>query len=307
MLAFGRFLLQSPVRAAIVLSVLTALSFFASPLAFFLVGTPLALIALRKGVASGIVAALGCVALTTLLGLAMNAALGTKVYALVPLVFLCMIWLPLWSCAYALRLSESQGMALLFVGVMGALFAGYVHFLLDYIHAWWALWFEQVKEGLAPDLAPAQLAQLESMQEAIVPMISTLMVSGYVINLAVALLLARWWQSALFNPGGFKVEFLTLRLPEKLLAPTLLSLIALLLLRGGAPLFFRDLVATVLILYLFQGLATIHRHAHYRKVPKIGLTVLYILLILFPLEVSLIVAGTGIANACLGKKPAPSG
>lgn len=307
MLAFGRFLLQSPVRAAIVLSVLTALSFFASPLAFFLVGTPLALIALRKGVASGIVAALGCVALTTLLGLAMNAALGTKVYALVPLVFLCMIWLPLWSCAYALRLSESQGMALLFVGVMGVLFAGYVHFLLDYIHAWWALWFEQVKEGLAPDLAPAQLAQLESMQEAIVPMISTLMVSGYVINLTVALLLARWWQSALFNPGGFKVEFLTLRLPEKLLAPTLVSLIALLLLRGNAPLFFRDLMATVLILYLFQGLATIHRHAHYRKVPKIGLTVLYILLILFPLEVSLIVAGTGIANACLGKKPAPSG
>ena len=98
-----------------------------------------------------------------------------------------------------------------------------------------ALWFEQVKEGLAPDLAPAQLAQLESMKEAIAPMISTFMVSGYVINLTVALLLARWWQSALFNPGGFKAEFLTLRLPEKLLAPTLLGLIALLLLRGGAP------------------------------------------------------------------------
>lgn len=307
MLAFGRFLLQSPGRAAIILSVLTALSFFFSPLAFFLVGTPLALIVLRKGMAAGVLTALGCVALTTLLGLAMNATLGTRIYALVPFAFLCMIWLPLWTCAYALRLGESQGMALLCVGVMGAVFAGYVHFFLEYIHAWWDLWFEQVKEGLPPDFAPAQLAQLESVKEAAVPMISTLMVSGYVLNLAIALLLARWWQSALFNPGGFKVEFLTLRLPEKLLAPTLVSIIALLLLRGGAPLFFRDLVAIVLLLYLFQGLATIHRHAHYRRVPKLGLTALYILLILFPLEVSLIVAGTGIANACLGKKPAPSG
>ena len=307
MLAFGRFLLQSPGRAAIILSVLTALSFFASPLAFFLVGTPLALIVLRKGMPAGILTALGCLVLTTLLGVAMNAALGTDIYALVPFVFLCMIWLPLWSCACALRLSESQGMALLCVGVMGALFTGYVHFLLGHIHAWWDLWFEQMKEGLAPDLAPAQLAQLESMKESIAPLISTIMVSGYALNLSLALLLARWWQSALFNPGGFKVEFMTLRLPEKLLAPTLLGLIALLIWRGGAPLIFRDLAATVLILYLFQGLATIHRHAHYRKTPKIGLIALYILLILFPLEVSLIVAGTGIANACLGKKPAPSG
>ena len=95
--------------------------------------------------------------------------------------------------------------------------------MLEDIQKWWREWFETWKEYAAS--GPAQ-EQLEQAYEVISPMLSAIFASGFVASLILTLLLARWWQSALFNPGGFRKEFYALRLPRILVFPTLAGLMA---------------------------------------------------------------------------------
>ena len=44
----------------------------------------------------------------------------------------------------------------------------------------------------------------------------------HTVVIIVSLILARWWQSSLYNPGGFKAEFQQLRLPKKAAIPLML-------------------------------------------------------------------------------------
>ena len=73
-------------------------------------------------------------------------------------------------------------------------------------------------------------------------------------SLVVALLLARWWQSLLYNPGGFQTEFHQLRLSP---AQAVVSLVATLycLLQGGDYLTWLGVFAMPLLL---SGIALVH-------------------------------------------------
>jgi hypothetical protein len=74
--------------------------------------------------------------------------------------------------------------------------------------------------------------------------------NGFVV--VMCLVLARWWQSLLYNPGGFKVEFHQLRLPPKL--SIVLLAVALLLLGAGYGLW-----ALIFSLpFMFAGFALVH-------------------------------------------------
>lgn len=52
-----------------------------------------------------------------------------------------------------------------------------------------------------------ELTQIQVVLDTILPLISGIMAAGVVISLIISVLMARAWQSALFNPGGFWQEF----------------------------------------------------------------------------------------------------
>ena len=294
MKALGIYLLKTRIHGIFTISALSLLSLFISPLSYFISGAPMGLLALRKGPRTGLQVACGCLLLTILMAMALGAQTG------IPVAFMVSVWLPVILCATILRRTQSQGLTVLCAGGAGAIVTAYIYLVLDEIQAWWQDWFARWKEYAT---SGETASQLEQINESITPLLSAFITSGFVFSLITTLLLARWWQSALFNPGGFRQEFYSLRLPRALLFPALLGLCALLLAAENAPVLVRDMVILMLILYLYQGLSVIHGAVHGRPLSRLMLTGLYISFFLLPHAVLMFVSCVGIVNSCIGRAP----
>ena len=298
MKALGNYLLKTRAHAVLTISAMTALSVFVSPFSYFISGAPMGLAALRKGPVVGLQVAAGCLLLIALPAMALNLQPG------IPIAFMLTVWLPVILCAGLLRSTQSQGLMILCAGAVGVFFTALVYVMLEDIQNWWQDWFEAWKEYAVSE--PAR-QQVEQAYQLISPMLSAIFASGLVISLISTMLLARWWQSALFNPGGFRKEFYALRLPRILVFPTLAGLVALLLIPGGASMALRDSVILALVLYLFQGFSVIHGFLYTRARSRVWLTGMYGMLFILPRFILLFVCCVGIVSACLGGKPVQSG
>ena len=303
MKALGNHLLKTRVRAVLVISALTALSIFVPPFSwfsYFISGVPMGLVTLRKGPMVGLQVAGGCYLLIFLPTLALNLQPG------IPLAFMLFVWLPVILCAGILRATRSQGLTILSAGTIGVFLTGFINLALEDIQKWWQEWFEVWKQYAPSERA---LEQFEQAYQFTIPLLPAIIASGFVVSLIITLLLARWWQSMLFNPGGFREEFHALRMLRVMVFPTLGGLLALLLLPapGIASTVIRDYVILMLVLYLFQGLSVIHGYLYTRVRSRIWLTGIYVLFVLVPHFVFLFVSCIGLVNACLGGKPVRPG
>ena len=294
MKSLGTYLLKTRIHAIFTISALTMLSVFVSPLSYLISGAPMGLVALRKGPVTGLQVAAGCLLLIAFMALALGMQPG------IPVAFMVSVWLPVILCASVLRRTQSQGLAVLCAATTGIFFTALIYVALEDIQDWWQDMFARWKEYVSPGETAQQLDQV---YEFISPVLSALLASGFVISLIATLLLARWWQAALFNPGGFRKEFYALRLPRVLVFPTLLGLLALLFAPGQTLMAVRDTVILMLILYLFQGLSVLHGYFYTRGFPRLGTLGLYGTFFLLPHFILLFVSCVGIVNACLGKAP----
>lgn len=297
MKALGNYLLKTRIHAILTIGTLTVLSVFISPLSYFISGAPMGLVALRKGPNVGLQVACGCLLLMALAAMIVGGQPG------IPVAFMVSVWLPVILCATVLRRTQSQGLAVLCAGATGLIFAVYINLVLEEIQTWWQNWFTRWEEYAA---SGQTASQLEQVFEFISPLLSVIIVSGFVFSLVTTLLLARWWQSALFNPGGFRKEFYSLRLPRALLLPTLLGMCVLLVTPDHAPVLVRDVVILMLILYLYQGLSVIHGFVHARGLSRVWLTGMYVTFFLLPHVILMFVSCLGVVNACIGRAPAQS-
>lgn len=294
MKSLGNYLLRTRAHAVLTISVLTALSMFVSPLSYFISGAPMGLVALRKGPVIGLQVAAGSLLLIMLPAMALNLQPG------IPLAFMISVWLPVILCAGFLRSTQSQGLMVLFAGTLGVFFIAFIYVMLEDIQEWWLEWFELWKEYATSEQA---LQQLEQAYQLITPLLSAILASGFIASLIMTMLLARWWQSALFNPGGFRKEFYAMRLPGIFVFPTLAGLLALLLAPSATSIAIRDYVIVMLVLYLFQGLSAIHGFLYTRARSRIWLTGLYGMFFVLPHYILLFVSCVGLVNACLGGRP----
>ena len=114
------------------------------------------------------------------------------------------------------------------------------------------------------------------------------------VTCVLCLLLARWWQASLFNPGGFRQEFHSLRYPPAWAA----GLVLLMLVISTYGLAFRPWAVLFAVPLSVAGLGFIHARAARRGQGAAWLTVFYLLwLVLDP--VKLIVIGVAVADSWL--------
>lgn len=73
--------------------------------------------------------------------------------------------------------------------------------------------FNQALAQLERDLQPEATGQL-AFSSLSVAQVAALLATGNAVVAVLSLLLGRFWQAALFNPGGFGAEFRALRLPQ---------------------------------------------------------------------------------------------
>lgn len=122
--------------------------------------------------------------------------------------------------------------------------------------------------------------QIEEVRDAMLSVIGVV----YMFLSIVLLMLARWMQAVLYNPGGFKQEFHSLRIEQKVA----LALIVIMLLSS-----FGIVVPEAWVLYfvlplMFSGIALMHAVVAKKKLSSMWLVTFYILLML-PVVVQILV------------------
>ncbi|MEX2523554.1 MAG: DUF2232 domain-containing protein [Gammaproteobacteria bacterium] len=290
MRTLGNYIVRGWWQAVGVVSVLALLSLLLPPLAYILSGVPVALVTLRRGPVTGIQVVFGALFLTSLL-----AWLAGLTVMLAP-AFALAIWAPVWLCAMVLRLTESQGRMVVAAGGLAAAFAIFMHALVADVEDWWRSQFDAWLSG---NLDPAAADQYRKLFEEAMPLMNAMMAAGLLLSLVVTVILARWWQSLLFNPGGFRAEFQNLTLPRGLAVAAVLAMILSLMETGAWHWFFRDMLIVLVFMYLFQGLASVHRTVYRRELSQGWLIGMYVLMLLMP-QMALLVACVGMVDAWLG-------
>mgnify|MGYP001165970319 CR=1 FL=1 len=180
--------------------------------------------------------------------------------------------------AYVLRQTVSLGAALgagLVAGTVGAvLLAGVYPEPIEQLAAKLSEFMPQMLGGMYEQLSATEQQHLTSL---IIPVLTGLFATVMLWVSVLSLTLARYWQAALYNPGGFAAEFRSFRLSPKFAIPLVLVMFFAPNL-GVAAAMLTPLCSVPLA---FAGVALIHGWVAKRGLSKFALVMFYIVLFLF--------------------------
>jgi hypothetical protein len=250
-------------------------------------GAALGLVTLRLGAARG-VSVLGpaLLVMTAVSAIVLGAAWIGLVYSAIQ-------WVPVLLLALVLRHTLSLALALSAATAMGLATVLAVELLAPDIESLWIALLDQVvRPALQNASIPAETADTLLQQAAQV------MTGGFVaaslLSLALTLLLARWWQALLYNPGGFRQEFTGLQLGRPA-ASVVLALAAGALLTKASLMIELAMVASVM--FFLQGIAVAHAVFAATTYPALWLAGVYGLLLLALPQMMAGLATLGAADA----------
>lgn len=293
----GEFILSGRIQAVITASFLTMAGLVLPLLSYLSGGVVPALVTLRKGAVAGMQIIVGSMVLTALL--IFIAGMNPQIVIAVAIG----IWLPVWFCANVLRLTESHGQLVMAAGMCGLLYILITHLIFGNVTEWWEGW---LKIWLDQVLQEDVRTQYEEILKSAAPMMNAMMAAGLLISLVTTLLVARWWQATLFNPGGFRKEFHALRLPRILMLTVIAGLVLVFMKMAGPGTVVLDIMLLLIFVYLFQGIAVIHRTVVNRGMARGWLFGMYILLFVLPQSI-LFLACLGMVDSWLARPPAGGG
>ena len=251
MRSLASFIMRGRWQAALVAALATVLSLLLPPILIFGAAS-VALATLRWGSREGALVILISACAIFILTLPLFGSGSIQLALIVALLF----WLPSWFLALALRTTISLALTLAVAAAFGAL-AVLAFYAVLYDPASW--WTETLNAQLKPMFDSAGLIKDEAAFNDFVKFLALIMpgiiAASFLANILLGLLLARWWQALLYNPGGFRKEFHALRLGQRMaLATVIVSGLALII---GLPLFI-NLLWVLGAIYVIQSFALVH-------------------------------------------------
>jgi len=289
----GEYILAGRLQAVLFTSLLSMLGLVFPLFSYPASGVVPALITLRKSSNTGLQIIFGSMLVT----LVLVVPAGISPYLV--LVFVLGIWLPVWLCASVLRLTESQGKLLVTAAVFGLAYIVLTHLLLGDVTAWWRQWLDIWVKQVADS---GKQGNLQELLVSAAPLMNAMTAGVLFVSLVITILLARWWQAHLYNRGGFRKEFHALELPRALVFVVVADLV--LLLTGGTQKgsVAMDIMLLLMFVYLFQGIASVHRVVARKKMSRGWLTGMYLFMFLLPQTV-LFMACVGMVDSWLVRRP----
>jgi hypothetical protein len=214
------------------------------------------------------------------------------VQAVVGLVMVLLLWLPSWMTAAVLLQTRNLGSALRAATLFGACLLLVVFLFYGDPAPWWLQQLQLVETTLqeAGVSLPESLSDT-GLQNEVAALLTGMVVASLVVGVIASLLLARWWQSILVHPGGFRKEFYALRLGSVTGLVTLAVMVMARLTQGTFSDFSAQLAMILLVPYLLVGLAVIHSLLKQYRRGSGWLVAVYILLAVFPQATLLLAAG----------------
>ncbi len=278
-------------QAAMVASALAFLSMLLPP-ASLLSSAAIALVTLRRGAHDGAFVMLSACAIAALMSIVL---LGNYKFAL---AYGVVLWFPVWIVAIILRESRRLSLVLELAAIFGALVVVSVYLFMQNPSTLWNQILAAVIEPMASQL---ENSEIEVGQEAIANMskfMTGMLVTGYISGLLLGLLIGRWWQSVLYNPGGFRQEYLALRAHPVFAMVSVIVLLVAILGSGILSEAAWNVVIPIFLFYVFIGTAIAHSLIAAMKAKTYLLPFFYVLLFLIP-HVLLPVALMGLSDTWL--------
>ncbi len=298
MQALAAFIMGGQLQAALVAAATALLALLLFPPSLIVSGGAVVLVTLRVGWRAGLLLGLlaGVVAAALALPIFVNGvalAAGTLV----------LFWLPVCLLASVLRATVSLAATLLTASALGFVAVLTFYLILGDPGAWWLdalrkMWLDALMK-IKPILSDFGLvideAALDEALELLAPFMAGLVVANLLAYMTFAVLLGRWWQSLLFNPGGFRQEFHALRL-GRWLATVAIVIFVLVDLSLGWPLL-DNLALVLVVVYALQGIAVVHGTVARAGWWQGWLVVLYVLMIFLLPYLIMLLCLLGVADA----------
>lgn len=250
------------------------------PLLAWLAGAAVALVTLRRGPREGLLlVASAAAALAALLGL----AFGSPLLVTQPLLEL---WLPVVLLAAYLRATVSISGGVRLAGLLAASAVLALHLAVPDQAAYW----DRFLSGVDPFVLDGSEQTWRLVRARLLPVMAALVVLTQLALVLGSLLLGRWWQALLYNPGGFGEEFRRLDLGR---VYALAAAVALAAARWQGPGLVYDVALIASAVFVLQALALAHAAVNIKGLGRGWLLALYLLL---PFVFELLVVA-GIADA----------
>ncbi|MFK8067081.1 MAG: DUF2232 domain-containing protein [Gammaproteobacteria bacterium] len=272
MKALAAYILRGPIQAAGVIGLFGCIGWVFPPLLIISCAS-LALVVLKQDSKTGFLVMSGAVIFCAFIS---QVGFGSSVLAFYTVMVL---WLPVLVLANVLRVTRSQSSTLVAVIIASLIFALSIRYFSNNIEEFWQQSLTQYADKIA------LLANAERQSE-VINALSVIM-NGFVAAmlgtfLMLSLLLARWWQAKLYNPGGFGEEFRKIQLPVLLTIPLFACVVIVALFKVSVPPygFLLDVLVVGSALIMFHGLAVIHFFVQEKKLAKGWLVGVYIFLVL---------------------------
>ena len=276
------YIMKGRMQAMMVASTLALLSLLFPPVSI-VSSASVALVTLRRGANEGLYVLIFSCLSAAVLGFFL---FGNLQFAL---LYGAVLWLPIWVISIVLRegkdLSVAIQMAVLF-GMIGVI--GFYLFVTEPA----ALWQSILRVMVQPMLKSNPDVPVEQIQQTIKVFshfMTGAIIAASVYGLLFGLFLARWWQSVLYNPGGFKAEYLSLRVRPKVTSTCLLFVVISGLMPGILSEVCWNIAILFIVLYAFVGLAVLHVAFSQMKMKQFSVPFLYITMILVPHVIAVVV------------------
>ena len=270
MKALAAFVMRGRTQAITVAVLLAALALFLTPLGVISAAV-IGLVSLRHGVREA--------AVVLLMGTLVLAGLGMALFGQ-PMALALMgllLWLPLVVLGEVLRITRSFNFIVELMVLAGFMLVGLQYLLMGDVTLFWQdLLSQYLGQYMNPEMASEE--ERAALAATMAPWMAGGLGAAWFLQLLVSLFLARAWQAALYNPGGFSQEFYQLRLGRWLLilAPVLLitGMVA------DEPTFLSQLALVAMSAFFVQGIAVVHSVVSGRENGQYWLIGFYFLLVI---------------------------
>lgn len=286
-MVLARYILRGPSQAALVISTSAILAMILMPFSW-ISAAALILVILHQdkdvAVRATAIASVAVVVLSWMI-------FGTPLLAIGYLLFL---WLPSAVIAYVLRQSVSLVLSLQLLTLLGLIVVTGLFLFFPTLGETWREAFEQIiKPAIEQAGATIDPVQLDNLLALFARSVNGLLAIVLVFNVLMGLFIARWWQAALFNPGGFAREFNELKLGKVFASVTALLLIANAVISNDWVLGSMLLMVSIT---LVQGTAIMHGIIAKRQLSRGWTFGFYVLLLLIP-QAAIVLAVMGLLDA----------
>ena len=272
-------------QAMLVASSLALLSLMMPPVSVVSSAT-VALVTLRRGAYEGLYV-LGCSSLAAaLLGF---LALGNFQFAL---LYVMVLWLPVWLISIILREGQHLSLAVEIAILIGIVcVVGFYLYAPDPVALWKAVLSQMIP-------ADVPVADIQRTIDILVHYMTGVIAAGSVFGLLFGLFLGRWWQANLYNPGGFRQEFLSLSTKPRISIGAIVVLIIAVTSPVGTSEIAWNVCILLFVLFTVIGVAVLHYAFSMMKLGRYMVPMFYITLFLIP-HAMLIVGLVGLSDPWL--------